>query len=79
MNPDIGRVADYQVRGKIKTLTVSGYSQVISEAGLQRLRELMPEAKDSIKPGLRPVQILGLFTVQTFVRTVAAKREGRTI
>src|SRR5689334_11652894 len=40
---------------------------VVSEAGLARLRQLMPEVKDRIKPGLRPVQILGLFTVQTFI------------
>jgi len=52
---------------------------VISEAGLQRLQELMPEVRDRIEPGLRPAQILGLFTVETFVRTVAAKREGRTV
>jgi acyl carrier protein len=50
----------------------------ISEAGLTRLRELMPESKDRIKPGLRPVQILGLFTVQTFVNLVEGKRQGRT-
>jgi acyl carrier protein len=51
---------------------------VISTAGLARLRELMPEAADRILPGLRPVQILGLFTVQTFVNLVNGKREGRT-
>jgi acyl carrier protein len=50
----------------------------ISEAGLARLRELMPESKDRIVPGLRPVQILSLFTVQTFVNLVEAKRAGRT-
>ena len=50
----------------------------ISAAGLERLRELMPEAAARIKAGLRPVQILGLFTVQTFVNLVVAKREGRT-
>jgi acyl carrier protein len=49
---------------------------VLSEAGLARLRELMPEAKDRIQPGLRPVQILGLFSVQTFVNLVAAKTSG---
>lgn len=49
-------------------------SGVISPAGLERLRELMPEAKDKIKPGLRPVQILSLFSVQTFVNIVLAKR-----
>ncbi|HVV85423.1 MAG TPA: acyl carrier protein [Kofleriaceae bacterium] len=51
---------------------------VISEAGLARLRELMPEAGARIKPGLRPRQILSLFTVQTFVNLVVAKQAGRT-
>jgi acyl carrier protein len=49
---------------------------VISEAGLERLRQLMPEAKERIRPGLRPMQILGLFSVQTFVNLVEAKRRG---
>jgi acyl carrier protein len=49
---------------------------VISEAGLTRLRELMPEAADKIQPGLRPVAILKLFTVQTFVNMVVAKLDG---
>jgi acyl carrier protein len=48
-------------------------SGVISEAGLARLTELMPEAKTRIQPGLRPRQILGLFTVQTFVNIVDKK------
>jgi acyl carrier protein len=47
---------------------------VISDAGLARLRELMPEAGDRIKPGLRPAQILSLFSVQTFVNIVNGKR-----
>ncbi len=51
---------------------------VISEAGLARLRELMPEAGARITPGLRPRQILSLFTVQTFVNLVTAKQAGRT-
>jgi acyl carrier protein len=51
---------------------------VISEAGLARLRELMPEAAGRIKPGLRPVQILALFSVRTFVNLAEAKRQGRT-
>ena len=51
---------------------------VISEAGLARLRELMPEAADRIKPGLRPVQILALFSVRTFVNLAEAKQQGRT-
>lgn len=46
---------------------------VISEVGLTRLRELMPEAAENIKTGLRPVQILTLFTVQTLVRLVQNK------
>jgi acyl carrier protein len=49
---------------------------VVSDAGLERLRQLMPEAKDRIQPGLRPMQILGLFSVQTFVNLVEAKRRG---
>ena len=47
---------------------------VLSEAGLARLRELMPEAADRIHPGLRPVQILELFTVRTLARMVVAKQ-----
>src|SRR5438309_5961142 len=45
----------------------------ISEAGLERLRQLMPEAAARIKPGLRPGQVLSLFSVQTFVNLVQAK------
>ncbi len=52
---------------------------VISDAGLARLRELMPEAADRIKPGLRPSTILTLFSVQTFANMVIGKREGRTV
>jgi acyl carrier protein len=46
---------------------------IVSEAGLARLRELMPEAAERIRPGLRPGQILSLFSVQTFVNLVRAK------
>jgi acyl carrier protein len=46
---------------------------VISPVGLDRLRELMPEARAHLQPGLRPFQILGLFSVRTFARIVAAK------
>ncbi len=52
---------------------------VISERGLARLRELMPEAADRIGPGLRPSTILTLFSVQTFANMVIGKREGRTV
>ena len=52
---------------------------VISDRGLARLRELMPEAADRIKPGLRPSTILTLFTVKTFANMVTGKREGRTV
>jgi acyl carrier protein len=52
---------------------------VISEAGLARLRELLPESAARIHPGLRPAQILGLFTAQTFANLVHAKRAGRTV
>ena len=50
---------------------------VISATGLARLRELMPEAAERIKPGLHPAQILSLFTVQTFVHLVIGKQEQR--
>ena len=49
---------------------------VISEAGLQRLRELLPESADRIQPGLRPGGILGLFTAQTFLNIVEGKLAG---
>jgi acyl carrier protein len=52
---------------------------VISEPGLARLRELMPEARDRIKPGLRPSTILTLFSVQTFANMVIGKRDGRSV
>lgn len=52
---------------------------VISERGLARLRELMPEAADRIKPGLRPNMILTLFSVQTFANMVIGKRDGRSV
>ena len=46
---------------------------VLSAAGLARLRELMPEAGDRIGPGLRPREILGLFSAQTFANVVRTK------
>ena len=46
---------------------------VISDRGLQRLRELMPESASRIQAGLRPGQILSLFSVQTFANLVRAK------
>jgi acyl carrier protein len=51
---------------------------VVSEAGLARLRELLPEGASRIRPGLRPGQILGLFTVETFLKIAEAKLAGRT-
>jgi acyl carrier protein len=48
---------------------------LISEAGLARLRELMPEAAGRIRDGLRPEEILGLFSVRTFVNIVEAKQK----
>ncbi|MES2299577.1 MAG: phosphopantetheine-binding protein [Pseudomonadota bacterium] len=47
---------------------------IISDAGLERLRSLMPEVAHRIRPGLHPAQILSLFTVQTLARLVAGKR-----
>jgi acyl carrier protein len=69
-------------RGEMEQAAQMGMSEeefapqgVISEAGLQRLQELMPEARDRIVPGLRTSQILSLFTIQTFVRIVERKLE----
>ena len=45
----------------------------LSAAGLERLRELMPESAARIQPGLRPAQILELFTVSTFATIVHKK------
>ena len=53
-------------------------SGVISDAGLARLKDLMPEAAERIQPGLRPSTILSLFSVQTFANMVIGKRDGRT-
>lgn len=52
---------------------------VISEKGLARLRELLPEAGDRIAPGLKPAKILSLFSVQTFVNLVRGKLSGQSI
>jgi acyl carrier protein len=49
---------------------------VVSPAGLARLRELLPEAAGAIRPGLRASAILGLFTVETFVKIVERKLAG---
>jgi acyl carrier protein len=46
---------------------------IVSEAGLARLRELLPEAREELKPGLRAATILSLFTVETFARIVAQR------
>jgi acyl carrier protein len=46
---------------------------LVSEIGLARLRELMPEVADKIVLGLHQAEILGLFTVQTFAQLVQRK------
>src|SRR5256885_1827854 len=43
---------------------------VISERGLARLRTLMPEAAARIQPGLRPREIMTLFSATTFANIV---------
>ena len=45
----------------------------ISDAGLERLRALLPESRERIRPGLLPREIPRLFTVGTFARIVLAK------
>lgn len=52
---------------------------VISNAGLARLKELMPESSDKIEQGLRPTEILGLFTPKTFINMVEGKKAGTEI
>jgi acyl carrier protein len=47
---------------------------VISVAGLERLRALLPEAAEHITDGLRPREIVRLFTARTFARIVSAQR-----
>ena len=42
-------------------------------------RAVVARAAGRIQPGLRPMQILGLFSVQTFANLVRAKQEGRTV
>jgi acyl carrier protein len=47
---------------------------VITEAGLERLRILMPEVDQSrLREGLAARDLPGLFTVETFVRLVAGQ------
>ncbi|HEY6724065.1 MAG TPA: phosphopantetheine-binding protein [Polyangiaceae bacterium] len=52
-------------------------SGVISEAGLERLRSLIPESAHRIHPGLKPGQILSLFTPRTFLNMVEGKLSGQ--
>ncbi|HEU5072579.1 MAG TPA: phosphopantetheine-binding protein [Polyangiaceae bacterium] len=54
-------------------------SGVISEAGLERLRSLIPESGQRIQAGLRPGQILGLFTARTFLNMVEGKLRGQAL
>jgi acyl carrier protein len=81
---ELERAFDIQItRGEMERAARGDMSEeefapggTVSPAGLERLRQLLPEVRDRIKPGLRPVQILGLFTVQTFINLVQAKRAG---
>jgi acyl carrier protein len=73
-------------RGEIEVAARGGMSQeefapdnVISEAGLARLSELMPEAGDRIQPGLKVAEIYTLFTVRTFLNIVDAKLNGQSL
>lgn len=83
---ELERAFDIQItRGEMERAARGDMSEeefapggTISPAGLERLRQLMPEVRERIVPGLRPVQILGLFTVQTFINLVRAKRAGLT-
>lgn len=46
---------------------------VVSPAGLLRLRQLLPESAERIKDGLRAVEIMRLFTPQTFANLIIAQ------
>jgi len=46
----------------------------ISAPGLARLRELLPEVADQIGDGLRPREVMTLFTATTFARIVAGAK-----
>ncbi len=46
---------------------------LISEPGLERLRELLPYAAEQIEPGLKPADIYRLFTTRTFLDIVEGK------
>ena len=54
-------------------------SGAISEAGLARLRSLIPESTHRIHAGLRPGQIPSLFTTRTFLNMVEGKLKGETL
>ena len=73
-------------RGEIEVAARGGLSQedfapdnIISEAGLARLRELMPEAAERIEPGLKVAEIYTLFTVRTFLNIVEGKLTGQSL
>lgn len=75
------RAFDIQItRGEMETAARGDMTEedfapdgVISTKGLERLRELMPESQERIVEGLRPAQILELFTVKTFCNIVERK------
>ena len=46
----------------------------ISTAGLARLRALMPEVASQIGDGLRPREVMTLFTATTFARIVTGAK-----
>ncbi len=47
---------------------------IISEIGLARLRELLPEAGARIHTGLRAREIMGMFSPRTFARIAIAQQ-----
>jgi acyl carrier protein len=79
------RAFDVQItRGEIEAAARGDLSEeefapggVISPPGLAQLRALMPEAAERIQPGLRPREILTLFSPATFAAIVRKARDRR--
>ena len=76
--PELSLEEARKAGAKTLVIGVANRGGVISEAGLERLRTLMPEARERIIDGLKPQMILSLFTTQTFVAMVEGKRAAES-
>ena len=72
---DIQRQAEEEAEGSEEPFEVDG---VLTDAGLVKLREAMPEVPaESFKPGLTVREIPTLFTVETFLNLVVKLIEDK--